>query len=266
MPRPIEAEGNKSRSRAVFTIVQNEGIFLPLWLAYYERYFNRQDIYVLDHNSDDGSTVNVGGRCRLISVHRAESFDHFWLKTTVERFQAFLLQSHQMVLFTEVDEFVIPDPAQYSDLAAYVIARDGAVVRCSGYNIVHQPDELPLRFEMPILKQRRFWQRDHCYDKRLLSNVPLTWTVGFHGELSFGDAPPDAELFLVHLHRVDYATCLARHRAAALRPWNSRDVEERRGFQHLIVEDEAFHQWFYHGPDLAGSALEEIPSRLRDVF
>lgn len=266
MPQPIKAPGNKSRSLAVFTIVQNESIFLPLWLAYYGRYFNQQDIYVLDHNSDDGSTMNVGGRCRLISVHRAESFDHFWLKTTVERFQAFLLQSYRMVLFTEVDEFVIPDPAQYCDLAGYVIARDRSVVRCSGYNIVHQPDELPLRFEMPILKQRRFWQRDRAYDKRLLSNVPLTWTMGFHGELSLGDAPPDAGLFLVHLHRVDYATCLARHRAAASRPWNSRDVEEGRGFQHLIVEDEAFHQWFYHGPDLARSALEEIPPRLRGVL
>ena len=41
---------------AVFTIVKNENYFLPIWLKHYKRYFDNSDIYVLDHQSNDGST------------------------------------------------------------------------------------------------------------------------------------------------------------------------------------------------------------------
>lgn len=87
------------RNRAVFTIVQNEPVFLPLWLRYYGRYFEPCDIYVLDHDSIDRSTEGVDARYNLLGVHRDESFDHEWLKNTVAAFQTFLLHSYENVLF-----------------------------------------------------------------------------------------------------------------------------------------------------------------------
>ena len=48
------------KRRAVLTIVQNEAVFLPIWLRYYSRFFAPDDIYVLDHESTDGSTSEVG--------------------------------------------------------------------------------------------------------------------------------------------------------------------------------------------------------------
>ncbi|MGH3827327.1 MAG: RICIN domain-containing protein, partial [Pseudonocardiaceae bacterium] len=43
-------------SRAVLTIVRNENVFLPIWLHYYGQFFPAQDMYVIDHQSTDGST------------------------------------------------------------------------------------------------------------------------------------------------------------------------------------------------------------------
>jgi hypothetical protein len=40
---------------AVFTIVQNENIFLPIWLKYYSKYFDPKDIYILNHDSNEES-------------------------------------------------------------------------------------------------------------------------------------------------------------------------------------------------------------------
>ena len=47
---------HRRQRRAVITIVHNEPVFLPIWLAYYSRFFAPDEIYVFDHESTDGST------------------------------------------------------------------------------------------------------------------------------------------------------------------------------------------------------------------
>jgi len=49
--------GNRNVTCAVLTITHNEKIMLPLWARYYSKHVaSPQDIYILDHNSNDGST------------------------------------------------------------------------------------------------------------------------------------------------------------------------------------------------------------------
>ena len=43
------ATANGRRAAAVFTIVREEAVFLPIWLAYYAAHFAPEDIYVLHH-------------------------------------------------------------------------------------------------------------------------------------------------------------------------------------------------------------------------
>lgn len=253
-----------SRRKAVFTIVQNERRFLPLWLRYYGRDFDPEDIYVLDHDSTDGATEGLQGRCNVVAVHRDHSFDHMWLVGVVEDFQAFLLRSYEAVLFAEADEFVVADPARYDGLGEYIEAMPGAVACCTGYNVVHYPDEPPLRFDEPVLPQRAYWHPSPQYSKRLLAKVPLRWSVGFHRELTAPGVQPDPELLLVHLHRADFDSCLERHRAAADRPWPEGDLRWNLGWHQRVVEADEFRDWFFHGEDLEGSSREPIPERLRD--
>jgi hypothetical protein len=142
---------------AVFTIMQNEPVFLPLWLRHYGRHFAPADLYVLDHQSTDGSALEASRRCgaRLVPVFREHSFDHDWLCQTVRLFQAFLLQSYRYVLFAEADEFVVPDPRAFAGLADFVEALDRPYARCLGLNVVHWRDrEPPLDFKRPLLAQR----------------------------------------------------------------------------------------------------------------
>lgn len=257
--------GGGARPRAAFTIVQNEPVMLPLWLQYYSRFFDQDDLYVLDHDGTDGSVETVSGRCRVIPIHRSTSFDHRWLRSTVEAFQTFLLRSYEVVLFAEVDEFLVADPRLYSGLDQYIERLDRAAARCVGFNVVHQSDELPLRFDRPILAQRRYWHASLDYSKRLLSRIPLRWSEGFHDEYDAPEDPPDSSLMLVHLHRVDYDWCLERHRATAARNWNEADAIRGDGAQNRIAEPEQFEQWFRNGLDL-DSPRELIPEHLRAVL
>ncbi len=255
------------RRCAAFTIVQNEPTFLPLWLDYYSRFFAPADLYVLDHDSDDGSTANLETRCRVVQVHRDRSFDHSWLNGTVSAFQAFLLRSYERVLFAESDEFIVPDPAFFDGLHDYIAQCTAPLARCTGYEVVHYPDEEPaLKFdERPLLKQRRYWHASRLYSKPLLSAFPTQWSLGFHEAPASPEVEPDNKLFLVHLHRIDYGFCVERHRRTAARKWNEKDLQEGNGFQNRLVEgDERFKTWFFGGVDNTGRA--RIPERLRTLL
>lgn len=256
---------SERRARAAFTIVQNEPVMLPLWLNYYGRYFAPEDLYVLDHDSSDNSTRSLADRCRVVPIHRDASFDHRWLRSTVEAFQAFLLQSYEAVLFAEADEFVVADPLHFAGLDEYIEALDQPWARCSGFNVVHQSDEAPLRFDQPLLAQRRHWHASLKYSKRLLTKVPLRWSEGFHDEFVGAHEPPDQRLLLVHLHRVDHDFCLARHRSSLARNWSQGDIDSGLGAQHRVVADDAFEQWFRNGTDL-DAPRELIPDHIRNVF
>lgn len=254
------------RERCVFTIAQNEKLFLPLWLGYYSHHFEPADIFVLDHDSTDGSTAGLAGRCNVVQVHHSTSFDHNWLKTTVEHFQSFLLGSYEAVLFAEADEFVMAHPERYAGLADYIRRMPGPVARCQGFDVVQDAAEPALRCDEPLLRQRAWWHPSPDYSKTLLAKTPLIWTRGFHDLQSRPAPPPDPDLVLAHLHRVDYASCAARHEAAARRAWSAEDVAQGLGRQNMIFEPAAFRRWFYEEADSRNAPRVQIPDMFRKAF
>jgi hypothetical protein len=259
------------RRAAVFTIVQNEPVFLPIWDRYYRRHFDADDMFVLDHDSTDPATLAVAGSVHRIPVHRSASFDHTWLKTTVVRFQQLLLQSYDLVLFTEVDEIVAADPAHFAGgLRDYVAAFPGDLEyrRCQGWEVIQQPGERPIDWNAPLLDQRDHGAPSRPYSKPLLSRIPLDWHNGFHGAVGVPPSPEtvDHRLLLLHLHRVDFGYCLERHRAAAARTWSESDVAIGAGYQNRIVDEEALRAWF-HTEDTMGGRLtvHPLPGHWRKV-
>ena len=254
-----------ARRRAAFTIVHNESVWLPLWLAHYGKEFDADDLFVLDHDSTDGSTWRCDGRCHVVPVHRQAAFDHHWLKSVVEDFHAFLLRSYDVVVFAEADEFLVVDPLHHAGLGAYLDALDRPAARCSGFHVVQQADEAPLQFDRPVLAQRAWWHASLEYSKRLIGRIPLRWADGFHVEFNAPDDAPDPALLLVHLHRADYDTCLARHRASAARDWDADEVARRAGWQNRVTDTDEFDKWFRRGPDL-GSPRELVPDHLRGLL
>jgi hypothetical protein len=259
------APGGGSRARAAFTMVQNEPVMLPVWLDHYGRYFNPDDLYVLDHDSTDGSTSGLEGRCRVVPVHRRASFEHRWMREVVESFQRFLLSSYEAVLFAEADELVVADPRLYAGLDDYIERLERPAARCAGFNVVHSPEEPPLRFDQPLLAQRRYWHASQTYSKRLLARMPLRWSVGFHDEYDAPDDPPDPALMLVHLHRVDRDAYLARHRSTAGRNWSADDIRLGLGVQNRLSDQDELEEWFRAGPDL-DAPRELIPEHIRSLL
>lgn len=250
------------RPAAVFSIVQNEPVFLPVWLRYYRRFVPADDIFVLDHDSTDPVTVAAAREVHQVPVHRTEAFNHHWLRDTVGRFQAFLLQSYWQVLFAEADEIVAVDPRRSPDGLAALLGGPpcaSGFVRCTGYEILHTRADGPLDWSRPVLAQRRSCRRSDMYSKPLLASRPLQWTPGFHRlappEPSL--PAPDPALLLLHLHRADFDTCRAKTLENAARPWSPADVARRAGRQNRITDPREFERWFYE--DFFGERYGEEP-------
>lgn len=255
--------GTPKRRAAVFTIAQNEPVFLPIWARYYRRHFAADDCFVLDHDSTDPTTVTIAKHFHRVPIHRNHSFDHNWLRTTVQQFQRFLLQSYELVLFTEIDEIVATDPVTCpGGLREYLatVPDDQAHVRCTGWEIVQQPDEAAIDWHRPLLAQRAHGAASRAYSKPLLARVPLDWQVGFHHAENVPPFPEgvDPRLLLLHLHRIDFGYCLQRNQAAAARKWSADDVAVGAGAQNRIVDVEALRTWFY-GSDAIGGTLTMSP-------
>lgn len=245
-----------NKKLAAFTIAQNEDIFLDIWVKHYSAHIPKEDLYILDHNSTTESSLKVLERCRqeginVIPVHRYESFNHDWLKCSVEFFQKFLLQSYQAVLFAEADEiiFVKPGPSA-KGLVDFVLDKlskpDAKFIRCFGFSLDHVPSlEAAIDLTRPILEQRKYWRFDYLYCKALISNVHCHWTLGFHHLHNFSNIPIDMDLMLLHLHKMDYDMCKKKHKEQSERKWSQRDIEQLRGLQNRTSEGEAFDNWFF---------------------
>jgi hypothetical protein len=265
-------EPTSKRPLAVFTIAQDEPEFVPKWLDYYSGHVPPRDIFVLHHElplqpaSVDPAWLRPGWGHHVVPVHHATSFDHAWMAALAGRFQQFLLQSYEWVLFAEADELIAPVAGT---LVEYVAALAGSAssVRCAGYEVVHGADEPPLVMARPWLRQRRWWYGSVLYSKVLLSRRPLEWVPGFHAPARGSSRPHvDDRLVLVHLKKVDFAIAMARALRTARRVWPDGEVVARHGWQNRITSESQMRDYFAvavdTGEPVAG-LLEEMPAWVR---
>jgi hypothetical protein len=257
------SRGSRKR-RAALTIVRNEPVFFPIWLDYYSRFFAPEDIYVLDHETSDGSTSG-GGYVRIPVSH--ETVDHTWMVRTIEQRQQELLHGYDVVLVTDVDEIVAPRP-EFGTLGDYIDTFEEEFVNCLGYELIHLVDrEGPFDPDRKVLDQRGYWFANDIYDKPALTTEPLTWQPGFH-RTADGRMRPEPDLYLIHLHRMDFEICLARHRFRGSRAWNVRDVAKGWASHNRITEEADFARWFYEDScaEWTEIVVEPIPAAWRGIF
>jgi hypothetical protein len=288
------------RPLAVLTIAQDEREFMGKWLSHYLRHVESRDIYILHHGDDSGwgpPDARVRMHCgdpgyslpvrkagyspNVVPVFREESFDHDWLRETVSRFYAFLLQSYEYVLFAEADELVTPAPGPggvIANLAEWIDAHRGQFTReygfrATGYEVVHRPDygEPDLTPNMDWLPCRNWWYRSRLYSKTLLARLPLEWCAGFHEAAGYHAGhvrqEPMPELLLVHLHKVDVQLALAKARRNAARRWSARDVAAGAGWQNRLTTEDGMLDYFLRNVDTNGVQIpwERIPESIKGI-
>ena len=244
---------------AVFTIVKNESYFLPIWIKHYKKYFSNSDIYVLNHQSNDGSTDNLD--VNVIEVVNELAFDHQWLVNTVGSFQSKLLQEYNCVIFAESDELIYSIDKNLNDTIDDFISSDFNYVKCKGYEVIQDlENEKSITEEDSIFDNRDNWYECSLYNKPLLSKVPLNWAWGFHNLSHYPETDPIGTygLTLCHLHRVDFEFMLKRHEERA-KKWNLKN-DGNAGAHHRICDRDELLKFFND----VNSEIVKIPKEHKD--
>ena len=258
------------REAAIFVQMNNEDKFFPLWLQHYEKTFDNSDIYVLDHNSDGEFRANLikqslEGRFNLLNVHNDKWFDHSWMRDNYIAFQKFLLQSYRVVVATEIDEFIFTDPtSKYPTLKEYIKNFEEETVLCLGVELLSDPlKDQTIDINKKILHQRNKCKISSWYHKPAISTIPLKYIKGQHSaENISANTRQDKDLYLFHLHYIDYMWTFEKDQKRQLKDWSSYDLNINHGAQNKPKSIEETKDLFIK----AFEGAIDVPPRLKDCL
>lgn len=209
---------------AIVTMVYNEAQFLPVWLRHYTSQVAPAHCYVIDHGTSDGSTAagRLPDGLNLLRVPRSPQDDHRRVRF-VAQLCAGLLVWYETVIYVDVDEMLVADPALHASLADYAASLgEGAVISAVGLDVVHRPDDEPgLIWDQPVSRQRRWVRFSSSMCKPVLIRRPVRWAPGFHNVEA---SPVFDDLFLYHLRYADLQSGLARLARTRSQAWASEQA------------------------------------------
>lgn len=223
---------------AAITFCRDEGRMLPLWIKYYGDQFGVENLYVVDDNSEDGSTDNLPCDVVHIPPIRGGKFNSTRM-AMVGNLGRSLFQLYDVVMFCDTDEFIVPDPEKYAGLEKYIEARTGEglnAVGSLGFNVVHNVGSEPsLDLSQPLLGQRRLAKFLPLMCKPAIKWVPAHWSSGTHGVRTPYRVDPDLWMFHMKFGDRDLLQEAADHRQRMVEAdGRSRDTQWRQGGDTLV--------------------------------
>lgn len=258
-------------SLALFTVAQDETDSLRLWIAAHRRYAPNAHFYVLDHGSvGDAAAVMqelAADGITIVPVQHPTSFDYAWLTCVVEDFLGFLLHSHSIVGFSEVDEILVPNISKYATLHELLDDTAAPFYKATGYGVVHHhPEEPDIDWTRPVLAQRQHWYATDRYSKICLSRYRVFYSYGFHAAHNVPAAyEKHPDLFCIHLHQADFKTTLLRHQRNAGRMWDGRFRRSSEGVHQRLDNPADLERYLLANLDTPEKFADviEIPSQYK---
>lgn len=200
---------------AALTMVRDERVMLPRWLAHYGRECGIDNLFVIDDSTTDGSTDGLP-----CSVIRIPSWGDKHFETTrmrlVSNIAAGLLEAYDAVLFADADEFLVADPLRHEGLVDLVSKRSTAdVLAAQALNVVHDVTrEGPLDPDRPVLGQRQWAKFIPLMCKPAIKRVAAPWVAASHGITVPFEIEPDLYLFHLKFAEREHLRRTGDHRKA----------------------------------------------------
>ena len=166
------------------TMVRNDEFFLRKWVAYYSAQIGAANLYVYFDGEDQVvpdfcEGINVCVRDRVPGqVAAADRGRIDFLSSQASE----LLKNYDMVIGTDVDEFLVVDPQLGVSLSEF-LSRLPARVSYSGLGIdvgQHLGKESEIDESVSFLKQRHYARLSTRYSKSTVITKPVRWGSGFH--------------------------------------------------------------------------------------
>ncbi len=170
---------------AAITMVRNDDFFLRKWVEYYGAQLGREHLYIYFDGLDQEIPAFCEGTCseRIAKLGTdVVSNDKARVAVMSARAAQLFAEGYELVIGTDADEFLAPDPALGLSLPAFL---SGLKVRGSvsalGLDVGQKlGEEGDLTADAPFLRQRHYAQLGTRYTKAAVLAAPLQWGSGFH--------------------------------------------------------------------------------------
>ncbi len=255
---------------ALFTITQNDP-WLNHWVDHHiSQGFNREDIYVLNHESTgDFATLmdaDISRTVSVVQVRHPQSYDYLWLTETVSKFQRFLIGNYDVVVFAAADELLYPVEKR-TVMDALQVNSQEPWEYVDAWEVIQNLAEGRLvdTFEMSSIVLPEPWtarRRQGCLSKRgrriRITRSVTVWmppVVGSAGPFTEGfNVPPgipvSSQIVVAHMHRADLWLAATRHREISKRTLFPYRDDQYNPYKHnLILGTDALTNWLITDPD-----------------
>jgi hypothetical protein len=197
------------------TNVLDEDFNLPIWLNHYGRELGPENCIIVDRGSHKLPALTTQS---VLQTHRLP-LDENRRARTISSLTNTMLEYYDVVLYTDCDELLVPDPGAYSGLRDFFARTDARTYTAAGVEVVHKLDEEdPLDVTRPLLSQRAFCGFNSWMCKTAATRDPIWWGGGFHAS---SQPPVFNGLYLFHTKLIDFGEALKR--AAQLRQFDWAD-------------------------------------------
>lgn len=246
---------------AVMTMVRNEKVMLPRWLAHYGTLVGRSNLIVVDDATTDGSTTGLDVTVLRLPPSSGETA-HFDAQRAgmVSALGTALLHYADVVIYVDADEFLVIDPDVYESFGDFLTSTEqAAFVAPLGVNLVHVESlEAPFIPQQPILEQRRYVKFVPAMCKPVVRRqARARWTPGFHGASE--RYAVDTGILLVHTKFMD-SDLAARSQRVRHERWQQGMGQTSSWRMPVGRFRQSYRDWSAAPPDNAIDTLE--PARI----
>jgi len=196
-------------------MVRDDDRFLRLWVAYYGAAIGRENLYVWFDGLDQAvpdfcDGMHVGKIEHVVAdVHEGDRRRIDYLSA---RAADLFAEGYELVIGTDVDEFLAVDPSCGVTLAEFLSSVETAMPSISGLGVdVGQKvgEEAEIDWDRPLLSQRSYAKLSTRYSKATVLTKPIAWGSGFHRTRN-GNFHIVKDLYLFHFGCVDLARLLEK--------------------------------------------------------
>lgn len=188
------------------TMVRDDEFFLRKWVAYYGAQLGEENLYVFF----DGKDQQIPPFCHKTNAVLCERVRGKVARADKGRINflsqqaAALFQKYDLVIGTDVDEFLVVDPSLGMTLPQYLDSIDvGTTVSGLGVDVgQHLENEKEIDPSEPFLVQRRYGYLSSRYTKASVISRPVRWGSGFH-RVKWHNYRIDPNLYLFHFGCID---------------------------------------------------------------
>ncbi|MBO8424938.1 MAG: glycosyltransferase family 2 protein [Proteobacteria bacterium] len=198
--------GLPTKRIAAITMARNDEFFLTRWIEYYGAQFGPENLYIYLDGTDQKIPENAGWAHieKLPHTDLSRAAGDKYRIGLMNDLARKLLETYDIVIGCDCDEFLIVDPKTNKTLAKYLSEiQIKNTVSGLGLDVgQNMKTESVLDTKKPILHQREYALLSTRYTKPVVKTTPLDWGSGFHS-ISGHNFHIDKNLYLLHFGAVD---------------------------------------------------------------